>query len=361
MTKIEELAQHGQALWYDFIRRDMLTGGGLAKLVGSGIRGVTSNPSIFEKAIAGTDLYDEQIASLGSIAPEDAFEALAISDITAAADVLEPVWSGSDGVDGYVSLEVSPRLADDTARTVTEARRLWAAVGRPNLMVKVPATSAGIPAIEQLTSDGINVNATLMFSLDDYEAVANAYVAGAAACPDPSSLASVASFFVSRVDTATDDALEKVGTDEAMRRRGTAAIDNAKLAYRRYREIFESDRFATLRDRGTRPQRVLWASTSTKNPAYRDVMYIEELIGPNTVNTAPPATIEAFEDHGLVKPGSLLEGVDEASANISAFPDLGIDFDAITAQLQIDGVASFADAYEAVLDAIVAKQKGGVS
>ena len=361
MTKIEELAQHGQALWYDFIRRDMVTGPGLRDLVSSGIRGVTSNPSIFEKAIAGTDLYDEQIASLGSISPESAFEALAIADIRGAADILDPVWRESAGVDGYVSLEVSPRLANDTDGTVAEARRLWAAVDRPNLMVKVPATSAGIPAIEQLTSEGININATLMFSLDDYEAVAQAYVAGARACPDPSTLASVASFFVSRVDTATDDALEKVGTDDAMERRGSAAIDNAKLAYRRYREIFEADTFDDLRGRGTRPQRVLWASTSTKNPAYRDVMYIEELIGPNTVNTAPPATIDAFEDHGIVKPGSLLDGVDQAAANLAALGDLGIDFDAITAQLQVDGVTSFADAYEAVLDAIAAKQSDSVS
>ena len=224
MTKIEELAQHGQAIWYDFIRRDMLTGSGLEDLVRSGIRGVTSNPSIFEKAIAGTDLYDEQIASLASITPESAFEALAIADIRAAADILEPVWRESDGVDGYVSLEVSPRLANDTDGTVAEARRLWAAVDRPNLMVKVPATSAGIPAIEQLTSEGININATLMFSLDDYEAVAQAYVAGARACADPSTLASVASFFVSRVDTATDDALEKVGTDDAMERRRSSPI-----------------------------------------------------------------------------------------------------------------------------------------
>lgn len=359
MTKIRELADHGQSVWYDFIRRDMLTGSGLEELVRSGIRGVTSNPSIFEKAIAGSDLYDAQIAELGSVSPEEAFETVAISDITAAADILTPVFESSGGVDGYVSLEVSPRLAHDTEGTIIDARRLWAAVGRPNLMVKVPATPEGIPAIEQLTSEAINVNATLMFSMDDYEAVAQAYVRGANRCADPSTLASVASFFVSRVDTATDEALDEIGTEDASRRRGTAAIANAKLAYRRFQEIFESGAFASLADRGTRPQRVLWASTSTKDPAYRDVMYVEELIGPDTVNTAPPATIEAFEDHGIVKPGSLLDGVDEAAASIASLPDVGVDFDAITAKLQVDGVASFADAYEGVLGAIASKQEGG--
>ncbi len=357
MTKLDLLHQHGQSIWYDFIRRDMLAGGGLEDLVADGIRGVTSNPSIFESAIAKTDLYDGQISSLGGISPEAAFEALAIDDIRAAADILASVYDESDGEDGYVSLEVSPRLAEDTSGTISDAMRLWDAVDRRNLMVKVPATPAGIPAIEELTAAGINVNATLMFSMADYEGVATAFVRGARRASDPTILASVASFFVSRVDASTDAALEQVGTEQAASFLGKAAIANAKLAYRRYQEIFEGDDFAALEAIGCRPQRVLWASTSTKNPAYNDVMYVEELIGPRTVNTAPPHTIEAFLDHGVIKGGSLLEDVTEAATLISDLPTIGVDFDAITHQLQVDGVASFANAYETLLEAIASKQQ----
>jgi transaldolase len=356
MTKLEDLARHGQSVWYDYIRRDMLEDGTMASLVASGIRGMTSNPSIFEQAITRTDLYDTQIAELGDIAPEEAFEALAITDIRAAADILKPVHQATEGADGYVSLEVSPRLAHDTSGTIAEAMRLWGVVDRPNLMVKVPATKAGIPAIAELTASGININATLMFSLDDYDAVSGAFVEGARRASDPSRLASVASFFVSRVDTYADRALERVGTSTAMNLRGTIAVANAKAAYRRYIEVFQGDAFADLASRSTRPQRVLWASTSTKNPAYRDVLYIEELIGPNTVNTAPPATIEAFEDHGVVKVDALLEGMDAAERLIASLPDLGVDFAAVTDELQTDGVQSFADAYEALVAAIAAKQ-----
>jgi transaldolase len=358
MTKLHELASHGQAVWYDFIRRDMLGNGDMAALVGSGIRGVTSNPSIFEQAIAGTDLYDEQIRSLGDISAAEAFEILAIDDIRAAADVLAPVYATSDGEDGYVSLEVSPTLAHDTSATIADAMRLWGIVDRPNLMIKVPATPAGVAAISELTAAGINVNATLMFSLNDYEAVANAYVDGAGRASNPGRLASVASFFVSRVDTSTDAALNRIGTTRALELRGRVAVANAKVAYRRYQEIFEGPPFEDLRGRATRPQRVLWASTGAKNPAYNDVMYVEDLIGPHTVNTAPPATITAFEDHGTVKPGSLLEGMDDAHTLIDSLPEVGVDFDAITAQLQTDGVASFATAYENLLDAITRKQAG---
>jgi len=357
VTKLNKLHSVGQSVWYDFIRRDMLSGPGLADLVDEGIRGVTSNPSIFETAIAGSDLYDEQLASITQADPPSAFEALAINDIQNAADILAAVYEASEGHDGYVSLEVSPKLAHDTAATIADAMRLWAAVDRPNLMVKVPATPEGIPAIEELTASGINVNATLMFSLANYETVATAYVRGAERASDPTRLASVASFFVSRVDTATDSALEGVGTARALELRGKAAIANAKLAYRRYQEIFEGEPFASSRERGTRPQRVLWASTSTKNPTYDDVMYVEELIGPNTVNTSPPNTIEAFLDHGTVRPGSLTKDVEEAAAMISSLPEIGVDFDAITAQLQIDGVAAFAAAFESLLAAIADKQK----
>lgn len=356
LTKLHELYRAGQSIWYDFIRRDMLTGPGLADLVASGIRGVTSNPSIFEKAIADSNLYDEDIARIGDGDAAAIFEALAISDIQCAADILRAVYDSSDGEDGYVSLEVSPELANDTSGTIADAMRLWAAVDRPNLMVKVPATDAGIPAIEELTAAGLNINATLMFSLTNYESVATAYIQGAERASDPSNLASVASFFVSRVDTSTDSALEHMGTDHALSLRGRAAIANAKVAYLRYQELFEGERFAALRSAGTRPQRVLWASTSTKNPQYNDVMYIEDLIGPNTVNTAPPGTIDAFNDHGVIRTDSLLEGTDEAVTFIESLPDAGIDFVAITATLQTEGVKSFQDAYTALLKAIERKQ-----
>ncbi|MGI9585577.1 MAG: transaldolase [Acidimicrobiia bacterium] len=358
MTKLHELASSGQAVWYDYIRRDMLANGDLAALVASGIRGVTSNPSIFEQAIAGTDLYDEQIRDLGDIPAAEAFEILAIDDIRSAADVLRPVYTTSDGADGYVSLEVSPTLAHDTSATIADAMRLWGIVDRPNLMIKVPATPAGVAAISELTAAGVNVNATLMFSLDDYEAVATAYVDGASRASNPSRLASVASFFVSRVDTSADAALNRIGTTRALELRGRVAIANAKVAYRRYQEIFEGSQFENLLRQGTRPQRVLWASTGTKNPDYSDVMYVEELVGPLTVNTAPPATITAFEDHGTVRPGSLLEGMDEAHTLIHSLPEVGVDFDGITAQLQTDGVAAFAKAYQNLLDAITHKQAG---
>jgi len=357
VTKLNELHNVGQSIWYDFIRRDMLTGPGLTTLVDEGIRGVTSNPSIFEKAIGGSDLYDTQLSTLEITDAQSAFEALAIADIKHAADILMSVYIESNGDDGYVSLEVSPALAHDTAGTIADARRLWAHVDRPNLMVKVPATPAGIPAIEELTAEGININATLLFSLADYEDVANAYVRGSLRAVEPLHLASVASFFVSRVDSATDAALKAVGTPGALAARGKAAIANAKLAYRRYQEIFEGAPFEEQASRRVRPQRALWASTSTKDPTYRDVMYVEDLIGPNTVNTAPPETIDAFLDHGVVKPDSLLVGVDEAHTFIASLPELGVDFDGITAQLQIDGVASFSAAYDSLL-ATIAKKLG---
>jgi transaldolase len=356
LTKLQDLNQVGQSVWYDFIRRDMLTGSELDDLVAAGIRGVTSNPSIFEKAIADSTLYDDQIASLRDLNPAEIFEALAIDDIRAAADILRPVYDASDGHDGFVSLEVSPELAHDTSATIADAMRLWSAVDRPNLMVKVPATAAGIPAIEELTAAGLNINATLMFSLSDYEAVAMAYIHGAERAADPSTLASVASFFVSRVDAATDAALEGVGSDHAFSLRGRAAVANAKVAYQRYQELFEGERFADLRAAGTRPQRVLWASTSTKNPEYNDVMYVEDLIGPNTVNTAPPATIDAFIEHGTVDADTLLVDMDEAATFIRSLPDVGVDFDAITETLQVDGVESFADAYAGLLGAIDRKR-----
>jgi transaldolase len=348
--------EHRQAVWLDFIERNLLTGGGLKRLVADdGVRGVTSNPSIFEKAIQNGGAYDEAVAVLLAADPGITtvalYEALAIEDIRAAADILLPVWETSDGGDGHVSLEVSPHLARDTAGTVAEAKRLWAEVARPNLMIKVPATAEGVPAIEALIGDGLNVNATLMFSLADYEAVATAYLRGLAANPKPARVASVASFFVSRVDTKVDAVLERIGSPEARGLRGKAAVANAKLAYRRFEELFGDTVFASLRARGGMVQRPLWASTSTKNPAYRDVIYVEELIGPNTVNTLPVATLEAFRDHGCPR-ASLREDVERAETALAELATLGVDLDAVTDELQVEGVAAFARSYDQLLTAL---------
>jgi transaldolase len=357
MNPLKKLwTDHRQAVWLDYIERDLLTGGGLARYVADdGVRGVTSNPSIFEKAIEGGGAYEAAVAALldadPAMATKDLYEALAIEDIRGAADILRPMWSESGGEDGYVSLEVSPHLAHDSDGTVAEARRLWAAVDRPNLMIKVPATAAGIPAIESLIASGINVNATLMFSLADYEAVAQAYVRGIAACAAPDRVASVASFFVSRVDTKVDAALEDLGTEPAFAMRGKAAVANARLAYRRFEEIFYDGPFSEQTVRGARPQRPLWASTSSKNPAYRDVVYVEELIGPDTVNTLPVATLEAFRDHGEPRT-SITEDVDGAAATMAALTGLGIDMDAVTAELQVEGVAAFSASFDQLLAAL---------
>lgn len=361
MEPLKQLGEHGQSVWFDFIRRDLVRDGGLADLVADGVRGVTSNPTIFDKAIGGSDAYDDALRALlalnAAATPTQLFEAVAIEDIQGACDVLRGVFDESQGHDGHVSLEVSPTLARDSEGTIRDARRLWAAVDRPNLMIKVPATPEGIPAIEELIAEGINVNATLMFSLHDYESVAQAYLRGLRRAAHPARIASVASFFVSRVDTAVDARLDEVGTDEAKRLRGTAAVANSKLAYRRYQELFESETFADLAAAGARPQRVLWASTSTKDPAYRDVLYVEELVGDNTVNTMPPQTVEAFRDHGIARPDAVTEGVAAAAASIAGLGALGIDFDAITQQLQDDGVAAFAASYQSMLDTIETKAR----
>jgi transaldolase len=348
--------EHRQAVWLDFIERDLLTGGGLARLVEEdGVRGVTSNPSIFQKAIEGGGPYDEAVAALLAADPGMTtvalYEALAIDDIQDATDVLLPVWEESRGGDGYVSLEVSPHLARNTGGTVTEARRLWQAVDRPNLMIKVPATPEGIPAIEKLIGEGINVNATLMFSLADYEAVATAYLRGLEANANPAGVASVASFFVSRVDTKIDAALEAIGTPEALALCGQAAIANAKLAYRRFGELFGPEAFASLSARGAMVQRPLWASTSTKNPDYRDVIYVEELIGPDTVNTLPVATLEAFRDHGEPR-ASLFEDVAAADRVFADLAAIGVDIEAVTTELQLEGVAAFAKSFDQLLGAL---------
>ncbi len=353
MTIFNDIHQAGTSVWFDFIRRDLLEDGGLAGLVTEGIRGVTSNPSIFQKAIADSTEYDDDIREALEAEPDcsvnDLYESFAIEDIRAAADILRSVYDESDGADGFVSLEVSPLLASDTEATVSEARRLWAAVDRPNVLIKVPATAEGVPAIEQLIGEGINVNVTLIFSLGHYESIARAYIRGLEAAEDPSRIASVASFFVSRVDTLTDTRLTEVGTDRALALRGQAGIANSKLAYRLYEELFGEDSFGHLAARGARPQRLLWASTGTKNPEYSDVLYVEELIGPNTVNTAPPATIDAFRHHGEVRGATLLEDWDGADAAIASLATVGVDFDDVTAQLQEDGVAAFAAAFQSLM------------
>jgi transaldolase len=352
--------EQGQAVWLDYIERDLLSGGGLEKLViDDGVRGVTSNPSIFKAAITGSRSYDADIDSFLRAHPEastiDLYEALAITDIRMAADILAPVYQASGGSDGFVSLEVSPHLADDGAGTEAEARRLWQTVDRPNLMIKVPATDAGISAIEALIAAGINVNATLMFSLADYEAVATAYIRGLERCDDPSRVASVASFFVSRVDTKVDAALGSRGSDAALALRGRAAVANSRLAYRRFEELFRGPGFAELAALGARVQRPLWASTSTKNPDYPDVIYVEELIGPDTVNTLPMNTLEAYRDHG--RPAArVAASFDEDEAVLREIAKMGVDLDAVTTELQTEGVAAFADAFDRLIGALEGKR-----
>ena len=366
MNPLMELQKQGQSVWLDYIRRDLIQGGGLKRLVDQdGLRGVTSNPSIFEKAIDESTDYDEALRSALAKDPNadahSVFDAIAIEDVRAAAGVLRPVYDRTGGADGFVSIEPPPQTTRDTAGTIAEAHRIWRAVGQPNLMIKVVASPEGIPAVEALIAEGINVNITLMFSLRHYEAVANAYLRGLERCSKPAAVASVASFFVSRVDTEVDRALEANGSAEALALRGRIAIANSKLVYRRFREIFDGPSFAALRSRGTRVQRPLWASTSTKNPAYRDVLYVEELIGPDTVNTLPPATLDAFRDHGRVRGVTLAEGLEAAQAAVERLRGLEIDLGAITDKLQTDGIAAFASSYDKVIAAIEKKRQAILS
>ena len=362
MSRLQALAQHGQSIWLDYIRRDLVDGTGLEQMItDGGLRGLTSNPAIFEKAIAGTMLYDPSLSGHvheGLRDPEQLVEALAVEDIRMAADAFDRPYRDSKGLDGYVSLEVSPRLANDSARTLSEARRLWHTVGRPNLMIKVPGTAAGVPVVRQLIAEGINVNVTLLFSRAAYKAVAQAYIEGAEAWlkggGDPGKLASVASFFVSRIDTAVDAELARLG-GEATALSGQVAIANAKLAYQDYLELRASPRWQALAAQGVRPQRLLWASTGVKNPAWRDTLYVEALIGPETVNTVPPATLDAFRDHGEVAL-TLDSGVAYAQTVMAAVERLGIPFEAITDQLSAQGVQLFVDAWAQLLQAVANKR-----
>jgi len=363
---LSRLTTAGQSVWLDYIRRGILDDGELARMIReSALRGVTSNPTIFEQAIGGSDDYDAALEELtdGDLAANEIFEHLAVDDIRRAADLFRPVYDETEGADGYVSLEVSPELADDTEATLDEARRLWQAVDRPNLMIKVPGTEAGIPAVEQLLLEGKNVNVTLLFSLEDHGRVMEAYLTAlerrAAEGLPIDRVASVASFFISRVDSAVDALLEEriqeaddtTEADRLRALRGRAAIANAKLAYRGFREAFGGERFARLQEKGARVQRPLWASTSTKNPEYRDVVYVEELIGPDTVNTMPLATVQAFADHGEVR-RTVDQDVGRAERELDSLGEAGIDMAAVTAKLQEEGVQKFADSFRSLIETV---------
>ena len=371
MNPVKALENHGQAIWLDFLARGFVAKGDLKALIDTdGVKGVTSNPSIFEKAIGSSDEYDGAIGhalKAGDRPVADLFEALAIEDIQNAADVLRPVYDRLDGNDGFVSLEVSPYLAMDTKGTIAEAERLWKDVKRQNLMVKVPATPEGLPAIEHLIGEGISINITLLFSQEVYREVAEAYIAGlekyVAKGGDPSHVASVASFFVSRIDTAVDKQLDdKIAraNDPSEKERlsalkGKVAIANAKLAYQDYKRLFAGPRWEKLAAKGAKPQRLLWASTGTKNKDYSDVLYVEELIGPNTVNTVPPATLDAFRDHGKPR-DSLEENIEDARRVLEELEKSGISLDAITEELVRDGVKLFADAADKLYGAVAQKR-----
>ena len=365
MEPLKELNAYGQSVWLDNVSRSLLRSGKLSKLVASGVTGVTSNPAIFEKAIAYSDDYDQQIAMLAR--DKDAvaiLRILIIDDIKAACDVLLRIYEETGGRDGFVSVEVSPQLADDTLGTIAEAQGLWHDINRPNLLIKVPATDAGIPAIKALISDGINVNATLLFSRDMYAKVATAYIAGLEALPRSANLATIASaasFFISRLDNKVDALLsEKVGAGQLGAMKGKTAIANAKLAFHLWRQIYSSARWTKLAKRGACPQRLLWASTGTKDKSFSDVMYVDELVGPNTVNTMPPDTLEAYRDHG--KPGLRLEtGLAEAGAQLASLEQCGISLDQATAELLADGLARFKSAAESLLVAIEQKRRAALT
>ena len=355
------LNQRGQFVWLDHISRSLITGGGLQRLIDEdGLGGVTSNPTIFNKAIAGSTDYDaalhRALDAHRNISNQALAERVTVEDIQLAADVLRPVYDESDGANGFVSLEVSPGSAHDTGATVAEARHLWGVVARPNAMIKVPATREGVPAVETLTAEGINVNITLIFSLGHYEAVAQAYLRGIERHPSPHRVTSVASLFVSRFDVVADRLLEQIGTTDALSLRGKIAIANARSVYRRFRALFDGESFATLKRRGARVQRPLWASTGTKNASYSDVMYIEELIGPETITTVPPATLDAFRDHGRVRLTLETEG-EGLNAVLATAATLGIDVHAITEQLQTDGIKAFASSFDQLVATLQEKRR----
>lgn len=370
MNPLRQLLEVGQSIWLDNIRRGLITSGQLAQWIDQdGLRGVTSNPTIFEKAISGSPDYDETLKRLvGEKRPApEILDALIIEDIQMAADLFRPVYDQTKGQDGFVSIEVAPRFAHDTQATIAEVRRLARLVNRPNVMVKIPGTREGLPAIQQMLAEGYHINITLLFAIERYEEVIEAYLTGLEQRVQSGQpidrLASVASFFVSRIDTAVDKLLDEQWQTASPKHRqqlealrGQAAIANAKLAYQRFKAHFQSERFLTLKAKGAQVQRVLWASTSTKNPHYRDVRYVEELIGPHTVNTMPEATLLAFKDHGRVR-ATLERDLKETQRVFQQLAEVGIDLKNVTQKLEDAGVAAFADSFNALLDCVNAKRE----
>jgi transaldolase len=354
---IQLCEEQGQSPWLDNLTRGYITTGQLAKLRDGGIRGLTSNPTIFQKAIEGSPQYDEQFRTLAGDggAVIDDYWALVLQDIVGALEVFAPLYASSGGADGFVSVEVDPGLAHDTDGTVAAARHLHETIARPNLLVKIPGTAEGVPAIQQMISEGRSINVTLIFSLGRYGEVMEAYLSGLEACDgDLSGVHSVASFFVSRVDTEVDRRLDAIGSPEALALRGKAAVAQAKLAYQQFRSTFSGPRWEALKARGARLQRPLWASTSTKNPAYPDTLYVDSLIGPDTINTLPDATIEAFNDHGTVA-RTVDADIDEVHAVWSTLADVGVDMDDVAAQLEREGVSSFQKSFDELLGALTTK------
>jgi transaldolase len=361
-SKLHELSDAGVSVWIDYLSRPLIQEGELERMMRrDAVVGVTSNPTIFQKAVSSGNAYDEQLRELleETDDPKEIFIALASKDVGDACDLLRKVWDDGGGKDGYVSIEVDPTLAYETEATVDEATRLHAEIERPNLFVKIPATKPGLPAIEDMIAKGKSINVTLIFSLKRYTEVAEAYIRGlerlVAGGGDPSTVASVASFFVSRVDTEADKRLDEIGGHDDLK--GKLAIANAKLAYERYQELFSGERWEFLAGHGASPQRCLWASTSTKNPDYRDVMYVEELIGELTVNTMPQETIEAFQDHGKVVPDTVERDLDKAHELFETLAEAGVDYDDVTDTLEREGVEKFADSFEELLDGIRASSK----
>ena len=359
MSKLNELANIGQSVWLDFISRKLLTSGELIKYREMGLRGMTSNPTIFDKAISKSNDYDEDINELirKGLNVEEIYEKLALKDIGIAADEMRKVYNETDGLDGYISIEVNPLLANNTEETIKQAKHLFKELGRPNIMIKIPGTEEGLPAITEVLGSGINVNVTLIFSTLSYRKVVKAFMAGLekydSAGGDISKHASVASFFVSRVDTAVDKELEIKGNKDLL---GKIAVANSKVAFEISEEMFSSERWQRLEAKGARKQRLLWASTSTKNPEYYDLLYVDSLIGPDTVNTMPPDTIKAFIDHGQVAL-TLNQGINEAKDQLNKLKELGISLDKVTDKLLVDGVKSFSDSFKSLLNSLQSKVK----
>jgi transaldolase len=359
-SRLHRLSALGQSVWIDYLSRRLIHEGELERLMREdAVVGVTSNPTIFQKAISEGDAYDEQLREVLAEEddPKEVFLRLAVKDVQDACDLLRPVWDGGQGQDGYVSIEVDPNLAFDTDATIAEAQRLHELVDKPNCFVKIPATKDGLPAIEEMIARGRNINVTLTFSLERYAEVVEAYLRGlerlVESGGDPSKVASVASFFVSRVDTEADRRLDEVGAPDDLK--GKLAVANAKLAYQRYKELFSGSRWDALRGKGARTQRCLWASTSTKNPAYRDVLYVEELIGPETVDTMPEETIVAFQDHGEVAL-TLEQGLDDAKRVFERIAEAGVDYDDVVVTLEQEGVQKFSDSFAELMDGVRAKR-----